>query len=247
MGVVRSINGFELMSCTCGATPIYKRRLFDGHIYCMCEKCGRQAEPATTYYKAAQNWEKSISMLTQRRDGAGSHDDGLELRDGIELLARAVMAGMIIFCVAILLLILTTPPAGAETMWAICRGNGSINVRESPSLQAPVGGWLEFGWDVDAVASKVDRYGMTWYQIDGATERGTGWVCGDYLVASQPYRCDEYYVIDAGGRVAIRDRINGKRVGWAQPGQELHITIMSDDWMLSDAGWIRAEFLTPRP
>lgn len=129
-----------------------------------------------------------------------------------------------------------------EVMYAICR-DGSVNVRAQPTSKARVEGYLEFGWDVTVTDSKVDGTGTLWYKIVGTTELGYGWVCSQYLIRSKPENVSWEATICANGRVAAHKRVNGARKCWVSPGAKVQVKIFSEDWCLTDKGYVKTEYL----
>ena len=129
------------------------------------------------------------------------------------------------------------------TMYAVCN-DSHINVRAKPSTKAEICGYLDFGWDVQVIDSAIDRSGNVWYKVDGISEYGYGYVYGAYLIDYKPELVDVEYKVESNGRVALYGKINGKRTGWAKNGAVLHVKIWSDEWALTDRGWIRTKYLT---
>ena len=130
------------------------------------------------------------------------------------------------------------------TMYAVCN-DSHINVRAKPSTKAEICGYLDFGWDVQVIDSVKDATGNVWYKVEGISEYGYGYVYGSYLIDYMPVVIDKEYKVNANGRVALYNKINGKRSGWAKNGSVLHVKIWSDEWALTDNGWIRTMYLIP--
>lgn len=151
-------------------------------------------------------------------------------------------AVIIIALAAVLLMIRAASAEEPVTMWCIS-SDTYVNVRERPSTKARVGGRLDFGDAVTVTGSARDGSGTTWYQVEGITEQGYGYVCSNYLIPSEPSRCTKTAVIRASGRVAVYRRVDGTRKTWAKAGSTLTIKIYSDTWCLTDKGWIRTEYL----
>ena len=133
--------------------------------------------------------------------------------------------------------------ANAETytMYAVC-ANGNVNVRAEPSYRARIEGHVEFGWDVEVIDEKKVN-GVTWYKVNGITELGYGWIVETCLIDFEPEKVDISATVNANGRVAVYKKINGARKTWAKNKSEVHIKIYSDQWCLTDKGWIKTEYL----
>lgn len=140
------------------------------------------------------------------------------------------------------LLLLLTSTAYADTMYVVCT-DSYVNIRDEPSTKAMIGGRLDFGWDVEVSGSTTDSSGTLWYRVDGLTEMGTGWVCANYLIFSQPEKVSKTAKVVSSGRVALYNRVEGKRKTWASKGSTLTVTIYSTEWCYTNKGWIRTKYL----
>lgn len=147
-----------------------------------------------------------------------------------------------IFWALVISLVISIARGEGTTMYAISR-DSSVNVRLSPSTKSDIGGYLDFGWDVTVLDERKDSSGTLWYKVDGITEMGYGWVCANYLIPDKPTRTSDTYTVSASGRVAVYNRVEGKRKAWVKPGQKLRVTIYSDSWCLTEKGYIRTEYL----
>ena len=146
--------------------------------------------------------------------------------------------------IAILLLMSIANHAKSEEMiMYVISTETYVNVRESASTKGKIGGYLDFGWEVTVTDEKTDHSGTVWYRIDGITEQGYGYVCANYLIPNEPTKVNAKAKVNSNGRVKLYSRVNGKRKGWAKPGQVLNVKIKSDSWCLTDKGYIRSEYL----
>jgi len=174
----------------------------------------------------------------------------IQISKGVEIMIiqkewAAYLITILLMVAVVAAAVLVTTPASADdtiTMYCICT-DSRVNVREQPSTKAHIGGYLEFGWDVQVSGEVKDKSGTTWYRIDGMTEAGTGYVCSNYLITSKPEKVNLEATVRASGRVATYKRVDGKRKGWAKAGSKLTISVYSDDWCLTNKGYIRTEYL----
>ena len=58
-----------------------------------------------------------------------------------------------------------------------------------------------------------------------------------------PYHIDAEGVIKGKGRVACRDGIDGKLIGWANPGDMLAVYWVSNEWCITDLGYISMDYV----
>lgn len=147
--------------------------------------------------------------------------------------------------VGVLLAALFGPsPAWAEgyPMYVICTPGKEVNVRARATIHSDRTGYLCFGDEVTVIRSKDTRTG-TWYLIDGVTEYGQGWVSGLYLTDDKPTADGREMVVASNGRVALRDGVDGKRTGWAKPGEVLQLICSSSGWAKTNRGYIRTDYL----
>ena len=123
----------------------------------------------------------------------------------------------IILWIFSLLVCLTALPAYAETYY--CTAKSGLNCRWEPNRKAKVETILAYG---DSL-----------------------WCCLDYLSLTPPTDEPQQGVIDADGRVALRETPDGKRVGWLKPGAEVEILGTLDGWVRTAKGYIAAEYVAP--
>ncbi len=121
----------------------------------------------------------------------------------------------------------------AEGQALYCTAN-AVNVRESP-VDGHVLLRLDRG---DQVLLQEEADG--WCRVDRAGD--IGWVKMDYLSDTEP-SAEPVTATVTGGRLALRDKPDGKRVGWLKDGQEVTVTGSLDGWARVDGGWVDREYL----
>ena len=120
-------------------------------------------------------------------------------------------------CGLALITALMTSAAQAESLHALCSGEGRINARSSPSIHGQIEGHLYLGDEVEVLESKTTG-GRRWVRITGT--------------------------IHAPGRVAGRAGVDGKRVKWLQVGQTVDLAVWSPDWCITRDGlYVRSEYV----
>ena len=80
--------------------------------------------------------------------------------------------------------------------------------------------------------------------VYGVPEEETGWISQRYIVYDEPHPMDAVMVITSEGRVACRKWIGGKIIRWMQDGERVHVFCMSNEWAVTEYGFIRCEYLT---
>jgi len=130
---------------------------------------------------------------------------------------------------------------GCEVYFALCNPESFVNVREFPNRkQEPI--------SVLFCGEKVYHDGKVrngYYHIVGlSNESGDGWVSTRYIDIWEPM--DDVagmYRVIGDGRVAIREGIGGKVIGWLQPGTEVEVLAMSAKWAVINKGFVKADYL----
>ena len=145
--------------------------------------------------------------------------------------------------IIILLLLAVCYIAGAEeeTRFILCdpKGTNYVAIRRSPRKGAEESGWLECG-DPILTDGKVKN---GYLHILGITEFGDGWVHQGYVVNDKPVieRCNA--TVTGSGRVMARRYIGGKRIGWLNICTDVKVFARSDEWAVTNRGYIRMDFL----
>ena len=128
-------------------------------------------------------------------------------------------------------------------MYVLCKPNDYVNARYRPSTKSEVMGRLDCGDAVDTCGeTKKDNQGRTWVKIFGF-EANEAWVCKSYLQESPVVVCECTGYVERNGRVALRKLPNGKRIKWLKNGEEVNIIAMSDEWVLTEKGYVKREML----
>jgi len=138
--------------------------------------------------------------------------------------------------------ILMAASAGAETMYCMCTPDGQVNIRDRATTHSDIIGHLYAGDRVEILDSARSG-GITWYRIDAATETGTGWVSGTYLVSESPVYRGTMATVEASGRAALRKAPDGQRIAWLAPGDRIMVISSSGIWSMTDRGYVQTQFL----
>lgn len=144
-------------------------------------------------------------------------------------------------CLLAVVAVLTgTAMAGGirEEVWVLCSPDGMVYVRSRPG-GAVIGGATcgDVMW-----TDNRERNGFV-HVTELAAETDEGWISTRYIVYDEPREVNGEMRIRAEGRVACRKWIGGKVVRWAHSGDTVTVYWMSDEWAVTDRGYIRSEFL----
>lgn len=131
------------------------------------------------------------------------------------------------------------PSAG--TVYVVVEAGSTLNGRTEPSKRGEVCARFECG---DAL-NTVD-YQAGWYSVIGS-EYGTCWVSADYVSSEPPTDAPSSAVIASSGRVALRDKPDGKRIAWMHNGDCVTVAsvviVGGTRWARVDGGYVKAEYV----
>ena len=168
----------------------------------------------------------------------------MKKRDVIKLLLAIIEIAAIFATTLWILGLFASLGMAEDGVWVLCQpGNGKPNevmIREKPGRKSAVVGAVSCG---DYLATDGKTRGRWIHVIDLASETGEGWISAGYVVTDQPYHIDADGVIRCKGRVACRDSLDGKRIGWAQPGDMVTVYWISEDWAVTDRGYISTRYV----
>ena len=142
-------------------------------------------------------------------------------------------------CIAIMfLLICICSITLADTKYVLVQTE--LNVRSKPSLGSNIYGRL-FTGDIVQVTKTYHE----WCYLEGLhSEEGCGWISSKYIVDDPVTQMNNVpAVIQANGRVAIRDSVNGKRISWVHSGDIVYVYGTSDSWTVTNRGYIKTQYL----
>ena len=163
---------------------------------------------------------------------------------------KKIMRATCIFCILVVLLALSysittgilTAQAEDQTTkaWIICQPKDYVNARLAPGTRSEIVGRFDAG-DVIWVTGRT-KNGFA--EIDASLEVDRAWVHAGYIVFDEPeYQGGETFTVQANGRVAARKRIAGDRRCWLEDGSKVRVWWLSDEWAVTDKGFVKAEFL----
>ena len=147
-----------------------------------------------------------------------------------------------LICIVLILAVICPIWAGAdeEGYFILCRPGSVVNVRSNPRKTASVIAWVEFGRFVHTDGKT--RNGFV-HVVDLAAEETEGWISAGYLVYDRPR--DETYTaqIVSNGNVIVRSCVDGKRVRVMRNGQTVTVYARSNEWAVTNRGYIRCDWL----
>lgn len=130
--------------------------------------------------------------------------------------------------------------AYAEDVWVLCQPDSFVNTRPFASKKQEPNGIMECGWKASTNGKTKKGY---LYLDDLSNEDGYGWIHKGYVVYSEPVLITFETNIYAEGRVACWRSIGGKRRCWVQPGDVVTVYAVSEEWSVTNKGFIKTEYL----
>jgi hypothetical protein len=128
-----------------------------------------------------------------------------------------------------------------QECWILCQPDSWVYARMNPSKKSQELGRLECGdkvyTDGKTKNGFLHIYGL-WFELD------EGWVKKGYVVFDEPYRPFLYETnISSNGRVMARKTIDGKRRCWLKDGQAIKVYMMTDEWAVTNKGFVKSRFI----
>lgn len=126
-----------------------------------------------------------------------------------------------------------------RVVFILCNPKSYVCVRRTPRKGNNESGRLDCGDNV--ITDGKTKNGFL--HVLGITENGDGWVYMGYVVDDQPIVRDCHGYIEASGRVMTRRYINSKRSGWVEINDEVKIYAMTEQWAVTNRGFIKTKYL----
>ena len=125
-----------------------------------------------------------------------------------------------------------------EEVWVLCKPEGTVNLREKPKGQI-------FGGVQACSVLWTDNVtkGSWLHVVELPAECDSGWISSRYIVYDRPEEIKREMRIQAEGRVACREWIGGKVIRWVQDGELVTVYWISDEWAVTEFGYIRSVYL----
>ena len=156
----------------------------------------------------------------------------------------ALIAGIILACITVFrdfaLGEEEDPYADCTPVWVMCSETSYVCVREKPRKTSDA-----FGGAINGIMLKTDgkeKNGFL-HVVDVAAEASEGWISKQYIVYYEPVEMKQKAQVVSYGRLAARKGINGKVRKWLKPMTEVTILCYSEDWCLTNYGYIQTEYL----
>ena len=157
--------------------------------------------------------------------------------------ARALLAVLIAAVILIGAFFMVRGSAEDQTVtaWVICQPGDYINIRARASKRSQAVGRLDCGDDIEITGETENGFAeiadLPMDTPDGA------WIYAGYIVLDEPvWYGDEMEVIGT-ARVAARKNCCGAIRKLMQPGTVVQVFWKTDEWCVTNYGFIRTEYL----
>ena len=115
-----------------------------------------------------------------------------------------------------------------------------VNIRRFPNNDDEPLGRFETGDTVVLDGKKKNGY---LHCIDLSLEACEGWVHKGFVVYDKPVKVNQRAVIVSKGRLAARKYVGGKRTRWLKSGASVKVYYWSDEWCVTDCGYVQTRYL----
>lgn len=115
-----------------------------------------------------------------------------------------------------------------------------VNVRQFPNKNGEPIGMYEAGTKVYLDGKKRNGY---LHIIDTGLELCEGWIKKGYIVYDEPINVNQSAVIVSKGRLAARNCVNGRRTRWLKPLASVKVYYWSDEWCVTNCGYVQTKYL----
>lgn len=147
------------------------------------------------------------------------------------------MKKVVTLFLSLLLAVLLICGAAAETVYVLCQPDSFVYVRVFPKKGAEVAGRVELGWELETDVVRRNGY----LHVSGF--EGGGWINAGFVTDSPVVIRTLETAVNSNGRVACRRSIKGHRRKWLSDGQKVTIYAFSDDWAITNQGFIQIRYL----
>lgn len=130
----------------------------------------------------------------------------------------------------------------AETTEAYVLCDSYVNVRQSPSRQSDVIGRFECGEQLTLDGKSKNGF---LHCVDLSLEVSDGWIHSGYVVYDEPIKTNEPATIVSKGRLAARNMVKGDRLRWLKPLATVRVYYWSDEWCVTNCGYVQTKYLEP--
>ena len=154
---------------------------------------------------------------------------------------KSLIAILMILVACLLIIVSLMDSARSEEKYILCKPKTEINVRMFPKWDGQIIGHLYFGDSVVLDGTVRNGFALV---VGLSFEEVDGWIYKGLLVDTPPIAFQGKDRIISKGRVAARQYIGGKRNKWLRSGREVLVYAISQDWSITDQGYVQTKYLS---
>jgi len=130
--------------------------------------------------------------------------------------------------------------SNCEEIYVLCSRSGYVTLRSAPRKNG-----IPFGGASCGAKLKTDgkRKNGFIHIVDVAAEESSGWISEEFIVHDEPELLEQNAFVVSIGRLAARKNIGGKVRRWLKPMTEVFIIYRTEEWCLTNCGYVRTQFL----
>lgn len=145
---------------------------------------------------------------------------------------------IVYLCIAGCKLLISTAHAETKEAYVLC--DDCVNIRREPTKKSTSIGQFECGEKLCLDGKEKNGYlHCTGLRL----EEDEGWIYSGYVVYDEPIRTNQSATIVSKGRLAARKNVGGKRTRWLRSGASVKVYWWSDDWCLTNCGYVQTRYL----
>ena len=130
--------------------------------------------------------------------------------------------------------------AQTVTAWVLCQPGDYVNARVRPSRRSESTGRFECGDTVELDGETEEGFA---HVVGPNLESGAYWMHTGYLSFDEPEWYGDEMEIIGKARVAARKNMAGEVRVWLQPGTVVQVFWITEEWAVTNRGFIRTEWL----
>lgn len=125
--------------------------------------------------------------------------------------------------------------------WVLCQPDSYVTIRSGPDKKYGGEGRAYAG---DNFFSDGVKKGKYIHMVHVSNEIGEGWISDQYLTVFEPEVYEESEIRTVNVKTLnCRTCIGGSRRGVLKKGAQVKVYLMSDDWSVTNKGYIQSKFL----
>lgn len=149
---------------------------------------------------------------------------------------------LVFLVIAIVILTSMYEYAKADEYYVLCRPSGEVNIRAKPKLKSEIVATVFFG---DRLTADGEQNGFV--HVTGlAAETDSGWIYKGLLINDRPIASEGHAQVFKAEKVVCRKYASrdSKAVKRLEEGTNVKVYAISDEWCVTEFGYIMTEFLT---